>query len=136
MGGPFMARDARVERPCQCSFLHRGAEDPDVPIEFHTEPDECRIVFGPPEAPRSRYLSIGYCPCCGGEAPKVLEPERFVRITWDEMKRLHDLTKGIGTADEAIERLGPPDREFPNRETMRNPGWGGFETITYRTLHW
>lgn len=123
-------------RPCKCDCLHDAANDPATPVKYYEALAEFRIVCV--DGHKNGYLSIYYCPFCGGEVPRSLRPNHFARITKEELVRLGALLNGINSVDEALTRLGPPDHEFPAGVTMttRSSVTNGPEVFSYRTLHW
>ena len=96
--------------PCKCPELPEAAADPAVPLEHDEDLNEFRFVTRPPSV---GFWSIYYCPFCGGEIPSRSRAQLYADVTPAELRRLEDLVKGIGSVDEAITRLGKPDRDDP-----------------------
>lgn len=53
--------------------------------------------------------AVYHCHFCGGLLPDSRRPIWYPRLSQEERARLQQLVEGITTAEEAIERLGPPD---------------------------
>ena len=89
----------KTEEPCDCGTISMMLNDPDSGLTLSED--------------NTFWLSgtwcVYHCPFCGGLLPDSSKPIWHPRRTDDEKSRLEKLTEGIATAEEAIQRLGPPD---------------------------
>jgi hypothetical protein len=78
---------------------------------------------------------------CGGAAPESFRKSKFAVISYDELERLEELTKGLKTVDMALAKFGKPysDKRLGVRlmtpETdERGENTESFRVLTYRNL--
>lgn len=98
--------------PCACSYLERGASDPNSPIRYDPELNEYNIIFSiPPDTHGS--LRVYHCPFCGGLTPESRRDKLFAVVPDSEAQRLRSLIEGIRSVQEVLEKLGIPDHDEP-----------------------
>jgi hypothetical protein len=118
---------------CACDTVYRMAQEPDVPLAFDQSTNEYHLVFG---VERSGRAVIYFCFSCGGALPNSRRAQLFAVLTSAETRRLRVLTRDLRSIDDAIRKLGPPDHDLKDGESVLSPG---SETEpdyvqTYRTL--
>ncbi|MBA3700004.1 MAG: hypothetical protein H0W78_14240 [Planctomycetes bacterium] len=59
-------------------------------------------------------IRLYHCFICGGSLPNSMRGEKFYVIEREEMERIKKLCEGVTTIDEAIAKLGNPDRDYPH----------------------
>lgn len=98
-----------TEISCTCGYLEGSAADPNLPIRYNPEFNEYSFVWssGPDEYGEAY---IYHCPMCGGRAPESRRHEVFAEVPYSEYERLHALTSGLKSVDDAIRVLGDPSR--------------------------
>jgi hypothetical protein len=89
---------------CKCKWLERAAAEPTDPVVCDELTGEYHIT-----KPGGGHMVIYHCPFCGGAAPLSRRDELFAHITHAEADRLHALTAGFKTVDQAIAALGAPE---------------------------
>ncbi len=109
--------------PCTCGALQRHADDPHIPIRFDDLTHEFHLAHGPPGA--AGALVLYHCPFCGGAAPTSKRPLLFAQIPLDEQQRLSKILNPLRTLQQAIDSLGPPDRDQPSGRITMNPESNG-----------
>jgi hypothetical protein len=114
--------------------LQHAADDPDSPIvydarlnEFHFE-YPCAPGDGDCEGAKSR-LRIYHCPFCGGATPESKRDSLFAAVTIEEENRLGELLTGVTTLNDALRKLGNPDRDEPAGVTQKTPERDGNPSI-------
>jgi hypothetical protein len=124
--------------PCDCGFLQRSADDPDLPIQFGERLNEYVIAYTKPDGIEGTLL-LRHCPFCGGKSPQSKRASQFAVIPSAEEMRLLDITRSLHTVDEAIASLGPPDADIPvglvsvkPEKDGNPPETEGFRTLIYR----
>lgn len=136
MTGPTFA--SVTDQPCECDYLQRSADNPDLPIVFDRLTGEYQLKYRERlgDHDGTAMLVIYHCPFCGGAAPKSKRALLFATIAQEEHERLSKLTKGIKSLDDAVRKLGPPDDDIPSCVTRRTPEKSGHPpTIqSYRSI--
>ena len=96
-----------TDAPCNCKWLESSATDPNTPIEFDPDLNEYNNILS---GPLGKYGSIRiyHCPFCGGLAAESRREELFAVVPETEYERLHSMTRGINSVEDAIRVLGPP----------------------------
>lgn len=112
-----------TDRPCECGYLPRSADDPDLPIAFDTLTGEYQFKYRERlgDQDGAAMLVIYHCPFCGGAAPKSKRELLFAVIPENERERLSKLIVGIKTLGDAARILGPPDDDLASGVTRRSP---------------
>jgi hypothetical protein len=102
--------------PCRCGALHRAAAEPANPLVFHEATGTFHLTtyypshLDPSGAQHRGYAVVRHCYWCGGVAPKVHTQDR-AQVPTTEWQRLRDLAADIRSAEDAIAKLGSPQRE-------------------------
>ena len=104
---------------CTCNYLERASEEPRSPIVFDVAMQEYHIKNIGEDAGHSM---VYHCPFCGGAAPKSKRASFFATITDTEWGRLRDLTRGLKTVVEVIEKFGEPDQDLPDGLSVKSRG--------------
>jgi hypothetical protein len=89
----------KTKEACDCGVISAMLNDPDSGLTLGE--DNTFLLAG-------QWL-VYHCPFCGGLLPHSRKPIWYPQLTDDERARLQQLVEGITTAEEAIQRLGPPD---------------------------
>jgi hypothetical protein len=98
-----------TETNCTCPYLEDNAANPDLPIRFDPDLNEYQIVW--PIGDGYGSMLLYHCPFCGGRTPKSLRETLFATVPNEEYERLHVLTRGIKSIEDAIRILGTPSRD-------------------------
>jgi len=98
---------------CDCKYLQRAADDPDVPIVFDERTNEYHYTYLESGSGVPAILNIYHCPFCGGTAPRSKRPLLFHVVSSEEKRRLADLLVPIRSVRELVETLGEPDKDDP-----------------------
>ncbi len=98
---------------CDCKYLQRAADDPDVPIVFDERTKEYHYTYQESGSGVPANLNIYHCPFCGGAAPTSKRPLLFHVVSSEEKRRLADLLVPIRSIRELVETLGEPDEDDP-----------------------
>jgi hypothetical protein len=98
---------------CECKYLQRADDDPDVPIVFDERTNEYHYIYRESGSDGLAILNIYHCPFCGGAAPTSKRPLLFQVVSSEEKHRLADLLVPIHSIRELVERLGQPDEDDP-----------------------
>jgi hypothetical protein len=109
---------SKTDEACDCSWLQRMAENPNIPVEFDDTTHEFNIVC------EVGTFAIYHCPFCGGKAPESKRASFFTHISSEEQVRLRRLTAPLKTLSQVLEAFGQPDEdhefgtgfEWPERE--------------------
>lgn len=131
-----------TDQRCECGYLQRAADDPDSPIVYDARLNEFNFEYpsvpGDGDEGTKSMLRIYHCPFCGGAAPESKRDLLFAAVTLEEENRLGELLTGIKTLDDAIRKLGDPDRDEPDGVTQKTPERDGnppiiesFRSIVY-----
>ena len=110
---------------CECKYLQRAADDPDVPIVFDERTHEYHYIYQESESGAPATLNIYHCPFCGGTAPTSKRPLLFHVVSSEEKYRLAGLLVSIRSISELVEALGEPDEDsgagmWERREELDN----------------
>jgi hypothetical protein len=126
-------RPSKTDIPCDCGYLERLANDPDMPVQFDARMNEFHFVYGPSGLGK---LNIYHCPMCGGKAPESRRAAQFAQLSAEERNRLFNLTNPLKTVSDVIATLGEPDHDRPTGTIVTTPEKEGQppETKAYRTL--
>jgi hypothetical protein len=116
---------------CKCKWLERAAAEPTDPVVCDELTGEYHIT-----KPGGGHMVIYHCPFCGGAAPLSRRDELFAHITHAEADRLHALTAGFKTVDQAIAALGAPEHDYAKGFRTHEPAKGRKppEVKTFRSL--
>ena len=114
-----MPRTRSLSALCTCDTIYRLAQEPDVPIIFDQTTNEFHFVFG--AEGRSRALMY-HCFFCGGALPKSQRDQLFAILTQAETRRLRSLTKSLRTIEQVVSKLGQPDHDLSDGESLLSPG--------------
>jgi len=121
--------------PCRCKYLERASDDPENPIFFDADVNEYN--YRGIGKSRSTW-GIRHCPWCGGAAPKSKRASLFATVTREEEQRLRDITRGLKSVEDVIEKFGKPDHEMAeglvtkSAESDTEPS----KIRSYRVLHY
>jgi hypothetical protein len=122
---------------CTCNYLERAAAEPDIPIAFDAEMNEYQIAF----VNNRNSATIYHCPFCGGAAPHSKRASFFATITFRESARLAELTSGMATTAQVIDKFGKPDEdlaygtgELTHGTTTEPPTHKTYRVLYYRAL--
>jgi hypothetical protein len=96
---------------CECKYLQRAADDPDLPIVFDERTNEYHYTYHETESDVPATLNIYHCPFCGGAAPTSKRPLLFHVVSSEEKRRLAELLVPIRSLRELIETLGEPNED-------------------------
>ena len=123
---------------CTCGYLQRSSERPELPIVFDERTNEFHVVWPSENEDHPNYLVVYHCPFCGGTAPESKRDTLFAAISDAEARRLNELLAAIKTVGDAIEKLGPPDQDFPHGASTHTPEKDGNapDTRYFRTLRY
>jgi hypothetical protein len=99
-----------TEVSCTCNYLADSAADPNTPIRYDPEVNEYAIVYS---WGTDGYgsMCIYHCPFCGGRTPESRRDTLFAVVPNEEYERLHALTAGIKSVEDAVRVLGTPSRD-------------------------
>ena len=97
---------SEVTRNCTCRWFERAAAEPGVPIRFDEEAQAYEMV-----GENHSVYAMYFCPFCGCKAPESKTRSNFAEMTDAELRRLHELTKGVKTYEDAIRVLGQPEHD-------------------------
>jgi hypothetical protein len=106
-------------KPCSCNWPRDVSAEPGTSVVFDKETNEYRFL-----TQKGSQLSIYHCPFCGGAMPRSRSPELFAYVTEAEVERLEKLTRPLGSVEEAVRVLGPPERDTPKGLRVRTPAKG------------
>jgi hypothetical protein len=98
---------------CECKYLQRAADDPDVPIVFDQRTNEYHYRYQEPSSAVPANLMIYHCPFCGGAAPVSKRPSLFHVVSSEEQSRLVELLEPFCSIQELVKVLGKPDDDTP-----------------------
>ena len=131
---------------CDCGTLESVAHNPEIPIVFAPQLNEYNLEYtvdygdNGVNQPKAR-MRIYYCFFCGGLAPPSRRAECFTHVTDAEKYRIEQLTKGLKSLDEVIERFGEPDEVFEQGIGVATAGSEGhpprfdcYRTLVYKTI--
>src|SRR6266851_7386421 len=125
---------SKTDIECDCSYLDRMADDPDMPIKYDARLNEFQFVYhiGLIEG----QLLIRHCPFCGGKAPPSKRSSMFAIISSSETARLVSLTKSLKTVGDVLLALGEPDEDHESGLVVTRPEKDGNppESQSFRTL--
>jgi hypothetical protein len=126
---------------CTCGYLQRASDRPELPIVYDETTNEFHFTWASDGGGEPNALVIYHCPFCGGTAPESKRATLFAVVSDAEGKRLNELLGEIKTLDDAIEKLGPADRDSPTGAAIEVPEKDGsppsrryFRTLTYTNL--
>jgi hypothetical protein len=126
---------------CKCGYLQRTSDRPELPIVYDEATNEFHFTWPSQSGGEPNALMIYHCPFCGGTAPESKRATLFAVVSDAEAKRLNELLGEIKSLDDAIEKLGPPDRDSPVGASIEMPEKDGrpptrryFRTLTYTSL--
>jgi uncharacterized protein DUF6980 len=131
---------SKTDLYCDCDYLNRAADSPDLPIQFDERMNEFNFVHPSPGGGEG-HLLIRHCPICGGKAPESKRASCFTSVTREESSRLFALVRGLKTLSEVFAALGEPDRQSDHGTMTVTPEKDGmpgtveeFRTLEYTTL--
>jgi hypothetical protein len=129
--------DSVTTTGCACTYLQREAAEPSSPIQFDTRLQEYQLAH----LSGGGHSAIYHCPWCGGVAPKSQRERHFAVLTWEEIRRLEDVTRGIRSPQEAVSMFGEPDEERERGVTVQLPATDtsperaeSYRTMTFKGL--
>ncbi len=102
---------------CDCGWLDRSADDPNVPIGFDSKTGEYYIEMQNLGGYHGRAF-IHYCPSCGGDAPVSKRPQLFKPVTAQDQLAAGEFGRQIRTKADVLARWGTPDEEAPGAYGM------------------
>jgi hypothetical protein len=131
MRNPF----SKTDKPCDCGWLQRMADNPDMPVQWDEATHEYSFVH------EAAHLAIYHCPFCGGRAPESKRSSLFTHISSTEQTRLWKLTDPLKTLSQVLETFGQPDEdhehgmgfEWPERDG-RPPTSETHRALVYKGL--
>jgi hypothetical protein len=130
----------KTDVSCDCGYLERSADNPDIPIRFDEKMNEYHFVYERQDGIGGNLL-LRHCPFCGGRAPESKRAAFFAVIPSAEESRLLKLTRAIHTVDDAVRSLGIPDNDYETgmisvkpEKDGNPPVTEGFRTLIYRSV--
>jgi hypothetical protein len=88
----------KTKEPCDCGVISAMLNNPSSGLTL----EDNTFLLGD-------QWHVYHCPFCGGLLPHSRKPIWYPQLTDNERVRLEQLVEGITTAEEAIQRIGPPD---------------------------
>lgn len=127
----------KTDVPCDCGFLDRLADDPDLPVRFDEEMNEFHFIYSSSRGGEG-HLLIHHCFFCGGKAPASRRPSFFRAISRAEQDRLWALLKPMKALADVVSAWGQPDQDLdPGTDVMTPEKDGEPGTIQrFRTLEY
>lgn len=116
---------------CDCGWLERSADDPNIPIGFDPTTNEYYIQMQGLGELQGRAL-IRFCPNCGGDAPVSKRPELFQPVASQDQIRIRSFADELKTKADVLAKWGKPDEEIPNGYGMPERD---NEDHPWRTVH-
>jgi len=118
-------------KPCACNWPRDVSREPENSVRFDDSTGEYEFV-----TPSGGKLNIYHCPFCGGAMPRSRRAELFAYITEAELQRLDELTRAVGSVDEAVRAFGSPETDMAAglRERTAARGRRPRRVASYRVL--
>jgi hypothetical protein len=106
-------------KPCACNWPRDVSREPENSGRFDESTGEYEFITR-----SGGKLNIYHCPFCGGAMPQSRRAELFAYISEAEVARLDELTRNLGSVDEAVRVLGPPETDVAAGLRERTPSGG------------
>lgn len=112
---------------CDCAWFHDIMRGDEVPIRH----DNSSFLLLHSDGGTTRFEC---CPGCGHTSPVKLRMRLWAAIPFDEMWRLHDLTRYCKTSENVVSVLGRPDEE--SEIEKQTGGWPSQPEEFVGGRHW